>query len=66
MVIRLLKPWQGWKRGHVFAAFSEGAANTLIKRGIAVADTDPKADQVSRSIVRAGDARRGKVAPANR
>lgn len=35
MIVRLLKPWQFRKVGHVFTDMPDGQANALIKRGIA-------------------------------
>lgn len=35
MIVRLLKPWQFRKVGHVFNDMPDGAAHMLIKRGFA-------------------------------
>lgn len=35
MIVRLLKPWQFRKVGHVFNDMPDGQANMLIKRGLA-------------------------------
>jgi hypothetical protein len=35
MHVRLLRHWQGHKPGRVFAEMPDGAANCLIRRGIA-------------------------------
>jgi hypothetical protein len=37
MIVRLIKPWQFRKVGTVFSDMPDGAANTLIKRGVAEA-----------------------------
>lgn len=35
MIVRLLKPWKFWKVGRVLSDCPDGAANMLIKRGVA-------------------------------
>lgn len=41
MHVRLQKPWNGRRVGHVFAAMPDGQANVLIKRGIAAPVSAP-------------------------
>lgn len=44
MRIRLLKHWNGRAPGHVFAEMPDGAANTLIRRGMAEEVTSDRSD----------------------
>lgn len=41
MHIQLMRPWRGWRAGHVFTEFPPGAGRLLIRRGIGMVVTPP-------------------------
>jgi predicted XRE-type DNA-binding protein len=51
MIVRLLKPWKFWSVGRILSDCPDGAANMLIKRGVAeqvqqVKQEKPKKERV--------------------